>query len=191
MSADKFTMEEYSDVIKHVNECIRNDNRDTWWPKIIRIEGGKKIHLINGIEAGASGSDGSSFGDASSNALLRIVIDEKLPCTLFAYDVKCNIHNVDIIVGFLDKEKNLTLAWDKRVYPMIGISIGNIFEDGKRKFIDHNTSKENMVFTKIPNIPENTKWIIACSLNTKNRKIVALYGRTRNITELKNETPEF
>ena len=159
------------------------------WPKVIRIEGDRKIHLINGIEAGSSCGDGE-FGDASSNALLRIVIDKNLQCALFAYDVKYGIKSVDIIVGFLDKEKNLTLAWDnKRVFPMIGSNIGYLVKEDK--WISPHSQEGKYSYTKIPYIPENTKWIIAGSLNTQNRKIIALYGRTRNNTELKNETPEF
>lgn len=91
---------------------------------IIRIEEGRKIHLINGIETASSGGDDGQFGDALSNSLLRLIMDENLPCKLFAYDVKYGIKAVDIIVGFLDKEQNLTFAWDKRVFPMIGTNIG-------------------------------------------------------------------
>jgi hypothetical protein len=185
---------DYIDAIKCVNECILNDDRDKWWPNIIRIEGEQKIHSIDGIEAGSMGTNGTSFDDAHCNSLLRLISGEKKSCTLFVYDVKCDIQLVDIIVGFLDNQKNLTLAWNnKRVFPMIGANIGSTIENGEIKFIDPKSSlksKETTFFTKIPEIPENTKWIVAASLDLQYRKAVALFGRTKSLPELKKITPE-
>lgn len=158
--------QEYIDAINYVNKCILYDNRDTWWPNIVRIEGRQKFHNINGIEASSSGYCDSD--DSYSDSLLRLIIN-KSPCEIFAYDVKFGYKMVDIIVGFLDKDKKkLKLAWNnKRVYPLIG--------------------QQNM---HRPIIPPDTKWILCASLDTKNRKTVSLFGKSKNLVELEKYTPE-
>ena len=147
---------EYNDAIHAVNDCVVNDDRTTWWPKIKRIEGNRKIHDINGEECGSSGGNGTSYEDAMHNALLRLVIDKSLPCALFVYPVKDGIQLMDIIVGFLDEEHEFRLACNnKHIYPMIGNS------------------------TEVPNIPTNTKWIVGAALNTNYRRAVSFYNQIK------------
>lgn len=155
---------EYIEAIQHVNNCILTDNRETWWPTIVKIEGNYKTHSINGIEMKTQVPD-NAFSDSYANSLLRLLKYES-PCELFAYPVGNGIIPIDIIVGFMSEDKSLILGWDKtRVFPMIGMKSGYL-----------------------PDIPENTKWIIGASLNKDYRKAVALYGNTKTMKELKEDT---
>lgn len=168
------TKQDYIIAINHVNDCIKNDNKETWWPNITRIDGDKKYHMINDTEIGFT-SRQDEYDDAHAYALVKMLVGNDKPCTLFAYDVKFGYQPVDVIVGFLDQDKNLTLAWDnERVFPMIGCDA------------EYNIKKD-----EFPMIPSNTKWIVAACLELEYRKDVIVYGRTRSsYEELKKDTPK-
>ena len=157
----------YTKAIESINHQIQHDDQSTWWPKIIRIEPGyHEIHDINGIEAGCWCN--SSF-HPESHSLLRLLVDPSLTSAIFAYPVKLGILQHDVIVGYLDKNKHLTLAWaNKRVYPKIGQLTG-------RKL----------------NIPIGTVWIVAASLTAPYRNAVSLFGQSKTIDELELVTPVY
>ena len=164
-------MEEYTNIIKAINDIIFNSDGKTWWPKIVRIEGNHAIHDIGGVEAGSSSNSFlKSYSDSQSNALLRLVLNDSLCATIFAYSVTDGIERSDIIVGFLNKDNKLTLAWDdKRVYPMIG----------------------QQSHTYNFKIPDDTVWIVAACLNTKPRRLVSLFGNTKTLSELEIHTCDY
>jgi hypothetical protein len=172
--------QKYIDAINSVNNAIKNDNKEIWWPNIIRIEGNSKIHLIDGIEACSTDSD----NDSHTNSLLRL---KDKPCAIFAYDIKYGIQLSDILVGFMSNDKTfLKMAWDNssRVFPMIGQISG---KDNQGTYIQWDCK----TFINVPEPPKNTKWIIAASLNTEYREAVNLFGRDKTLEELKNYTPVF
>ena len=183
---------DYVAAVNHVYECVRSDDRDGWLPNIVRIEGGRKIHLIDGIEASSHGGVDDSYGNASASSMLRLIVSGgreggSIPCALFAYNAKCGIQPVDVIVGFLDGDRNLTLAWNrKRVFPMIGANIGSTIENNQRRWI---RSIAPSTFTEVPDIPADAKYIVAASLDARYRKAVAFFGRTKSLQELEKITP--
>lgn len=165
---------ELESLYKAAIECcythILHDDRETWWPKIKRIEGRKVIHEINGVECSAGGGIiHSEYDDAYSNSMLRLCMSKEETCAIFAYPVKYGIQPVDILIGFMDVSRNLTLAWDEtRVYPMIG-----------NRFYESSA------------IPKNTKWIVAANLSHDYRKAVSLYCQPKNLNDIKENTPKY
>lgn len=160
--------EKYINAIAAVNYCVLNDNRETWWPKIIRKETDFRTYYdIDGIEVGScSYKENNAFDDALSSSLLRI-IKKNVPCALFAYPIEFRIRPIDIIVGFMKEDKELVLAWNnKSVYPLIG----------------------NQWYSQT--IPKDTKWIIGASMDTDYRRAISRFAHDHfNLSELKKYTP--
>ena len=142
----------YDAAIRAVHDCIANDDRSTWRPNVVRVEEGRRIHDIDGVEAG-------SYGGCPSHAqaLLRLLVDPLRPCSLYAYPAVVGeaVTPVDVLVGFLDRANTLTLACGDSVFPMIC----------------HHVAARRTV----PAVPSNAKWIVAASLSTELRRAVALY----------------
>lgn len=98
---------------------------------------------------------------ANVHALSRLVLDETLVCALYAYPVCVGIKPVDVVVGFLDKNKELTLAWDnERVFPMVGNSF-------------------------VPAIPKGCEWIVAASFQMKYRRSICIFAKSLDLETLK------
>ena len=139
---------------------VRNDDRRTWWPKVVRADGPTTVLDVDGRECvftcrgSPSGSGGSSsdFEVGNANALFRLMADGGRTCALYAYPAECGIRPVDAIVGFLGGEADeLALACDnERVFPMIG---------GRGP---------------APEIPPGARWIVAAAFQTGHRHAVGL-----------------
>ena len=160
---------EYTQAIEFVNECVRNDDREKWWPKIVRIhENNMKTHEINGVQVTSGADTNNAFNDAHSNSIFRLVLDETLPCALYAYPAQLGITTQDIIVGFMGDDNKLQLAWD-------GVRVHlNIGQCG---------------FTQP--VPRDAKWIIGASFNVKYMIAIYRFGKaaTTTLLEVKKYTP--
>jgi hypothetical protein len=142
----------YVEAIEACNRCIREDDRaNTWWPKVLRIEGSRTVLDVDGTECAAF----SDVDVAHSSALFRLMLDDRRVCALFAYPAESGVKPVDVVVGFLDGDGRLTLALnDKEVFPMIG-----------------NRDPP-------PEIPPATRWIVAAALGTEHRRAVSAFKST-------------
>ncbi len=160
----------FIEAIHACNLCILKDDKQYWYPKILRIEGRQKMLEIDGEECALMGS-GDDAADANCHALMHLMKDKTRICAIYAYPVKCGIKPVDIIVGFMDKNNGLTLAWDKkRVLPMIG---------------NPNVSMYNQ------RIPPDTTWIVAAAFETKYRHAISLFSQNVDQETIKKTTPVF
>ena len=150
---------EYIQAIEFVNACVRNDDRSTWFPKIKAIDNKTQLHDINGVYV-------MGVHDARANSILRLTLDDKLPCVLYAYPAEFGIKQQDVLVGFIKNDNKLQLAWDdKRVFPASAFPVHN------------------------PPLPRNAKWIIAASLNLHCRRAITLFGQDKTFADLKKSTP--
>lgn len=107
----------YNAAMEAVRDCVLNDDRSTWFPKILHtLEDGRQIHDIDGVKASVCPRNNAAL----TRSLLRLVVDESLPCALFAYPAADGVQAVDVLVGWLDADMALTPACvDGRMYPML------------------------------------------------------------------------
>jgi hypothetical protein len=136
----------YLKAIDDVKQCFYNDNIQTWWPSIIGYENGSRVHYINGVKAGSYGGCVSQ-----SDSILRLLMDDTLICALFAFPASNGIGKIDMVVGYIDYNKNKILD----SYSMIG-----------RKDLCHEETSYSIV-------PKNAKWIIGASFKTDYRNSLA------------------
>jgi hypothetical protein len=140
----------YQEAIQSVHDCIKNNDRSKWWPKVLRVENGSTIYNIDGEECSAYCV---SHGEA--NGLIQLCKYPSMPCVIYALSVDEQFYPMDILVGYLNKKDgNIIMADGDDVYP----------------YIYHNRLGKH----GLPSIPIGTKWIIAAALRDDLRKSVAL-----------------
>ena len=153
----------FIEAIEACNKCVSEDDRSSWWPRVVRSEGTDAILDVDGTEARCCCGP-SDLGN--SYALLRLVADESRICALFAYPAKDGIRPVDVVVGFLDKDRGMTLAWDgERVLPMIG---------------------NQAVVNVAP--PPDAEWIVAAAFQKDHRRAISLFAHGVDQATLKQAT---
>lgn len=158
--------QKFIEAINACNSCILEDDRTTWYPKVVRIEGPRKILEVYGQECGIYGTD--TADDSCSNALWHLVMDKTRKCAIHVYPRKCGFRPLDVLVGYMNKEKKLTLAWENdRVLPMIGNCSNNACK---------------------PTIPPDAHWIVAAAFQYEYRRAISFFSQGVDQETLKNNT---